>query len=421
MTSLHAAPASSTAACRETPTVPRIDYDFLQETLLQLLAIPSPVGLTDGVVRYTAARLDSIGIPYEMTRRGAIRATLRGKESRPARAVVAHLDTLGAMVRDLKPNGRLAIVPIGSWSSRFAEGSRLTIFTDRGQYRGTCLPLKTSGHAFGHEVDSQPVGWEHVEVRVDMLSPDEAALQRAGINVGDWIAFDPEVEILPSGYINSRYLDDKAAVATLLAACKAIVDAGLPLPVDAHPLFTITEEVGSGSSAALHGEIAEMLSLDIAIAAPGQNTDEHAVTICMQDMSGPFDYHLTHKLIRLAGNCGIAHRRDIFRYYRSDSAAAVEAGNDIRTALIGFGADASHAQERTHRDALLALARLTAAYMLSEPVASRDRSSMGSLEGFTEQLKPGEMSVPSTPLPQPEEFLDAEASRRPHDAFGSPE
>ena len=184
---------------------------------------------------------------------------------------------------------------------------------------------------------------------------------------------------------------------------------GQPLPVDAHPLFTITEEVGSGSSAALHGDIAEMVSLDIAIAAPGQNTDEHAVTICLQDMSGPFDYHLTHKLIGLARQYGIDHRRDVFKFYRSDSAAAVEAGNDIRTALIGFGADASHAHERTHQESLMALARLSAAYMLSDPVARRDRKSMGSLEGFTEQMRPEEMQVPITPLPDPEAFLAPES------------
>lgn len=388
------------------PLPVRIDYAFLEETLLQLLAIPSPVGLTDGVVRYVACRLESIGIPYEITRRGAIRATLPGRESRPARAVVAHLDTLGGMVRQIKSNGRLAIVPIGHWSARFAGGARLTVFTDKGHLRGTCLPLKTSGHAFGDEIDTQPSSWEHVEVRVDIPSESADDLTRAGVNVGDWIAFDPQVEILPNGYINSRYLDDKAAVAALLAACKAIVDAGLVPAVDVHPLFTITEEVGSGSSAALHGDIAEMVSLDIAIAAPDQNTHEHAATICLQDMSGPFDYHLTHKLIGLAQAHDIAHRRDVFRYYRSDSAAAVEAGNDIRTALIGFGADASHAQERTHRDSLEALANLTAVYMLSEPVARRDHKSMGSLDGFTKQLTPEEMSVPVSPLPLPQQFLD---------------
>ena len=391
------------------PALPVIDAGFLEETLLQLMAIPSPVGLTDGVVRYTAGRLDAIGIPYEITRRGAIRATLRGRESRPARAIVAHLDTLGAMVREIKPNGRLGVVPIGHWSARFAEGGRLTVFTDTGQLRGTCLPLKTSGHAFGGEVDTQPSHWDQVEVRVDVRARTAGELEAAGIHVGDWIAFDPQLELMPSGYITSRYLDDKAAVAALLAACKALVDSGQPLPVDAHPLFTITEEVGSGSSAALHGDIAEMVSLDIAIAAPGQNTDEHAVTICLQDMSGPFDYHLTHKLIGLARQYGIDHRRDVFKFYRSDSAAAVEAGNDIRTALIGFGADASHAHERTHQESLMALARLSAAYMLSDPVARRDRKSMGSLEGFTEQMRPEEMQVPITPLPDPEAFLAPES------------
>lgn len=402
-----------------TPAIlPGIDYDYLEETLLQLLAIPSPVGLTDAAVRYTAHRFAALGIPYELTRRGAIRATLRGRESKPARAVVAHLDTLGAMVRELKSNGKLAIAPIGHWSARFAEGSRLTIFTDDGHLRGTCLPLKTSGHAFGGEVDTQPVGWEHVEVRVDAPASTRADLEAAGINVGDWIAFDPQPEIQPNGYINSLYLDDKAAVAALLTACKAVRDHGLPLPVDVHPLLTITEEVGSGSSAALHGDIAEMVSLDISIAAPGQNTSEHSATICMQDMSGPFDYHLSHKLISLAKEHGIVHRRDVFKYYRSDSAAAVEAGNDIRTALIGFGADASHGRERTHRDALEALTRLVLAYMMSEPVAARDCTTLGSLEGFTEQLRPEDMVLPSSPLPEPGEFLSLEGdeeSQRGHD------
>lgn len=389
--------------------LPPIDYPYLEETMLQLLAIPSPVGLTDAVVRYAAGKFEALGIPYEITRRGAIRATLRGRESQPARAVVAHLDTLGAMVRGLKSNGRLAIVPIGHWSARFAEGARLTIFTDTGQVRGTCLPLKTSGHAFGGEIDTQPIGWEFVEVRVDLPVDDRAGLEAAGLNVGDWIAFDPQPEIQADGYINARYLDDKAAVAALLTACKAVRDHKLVLPVDVHPLLTITEEIGSGASAALHGEIAEMVSLDISIAAPGQNTSEHATTICMQDMSGPFDYHLTHKLIALAAENDIAHRRDVFLYYRSDSAAAVEAGNDIRTALIGFGADASHAQERTHRDALEALTRLVVAYMTSDPVARRDCRSMGSLDGFTEQLCPSDMVLPSSPLPAPDSFLDAVA------------
>ena len=395
-------------SCDDTTTpLPALDLAYLEETLLQLLAIPSPVGLTDAIVRYVAARLDALGIPYEITRRGAIRATLKGRERRPARAIVAHLDTLGAMVRELQDNGRVGVVPIGTWSSRFAEGGRLTLFTDSQQIRGTCLPLMTSGHAFGDAINSQPNSWDHVEVRLDLPVNNKQELQEAGVSVGDWIAFDPQPEVQPGGYINARYLDDKASVAVLLTACKALVEHGVDLPVDVHPLFTITEEVGSGASAALHGDIAEMVSLDIAIAAPGQATDERSVTICLQDLSGPFDYHLSHKLIGLARRHGIAHRRDVFKFYRSDSAAAVEAGNDIRTALIGFGADASHAQERTHIDSLRALGHLSMAYLMSEPVARRDRQSMGSIEGFTEQLKPEEMQVNTTALPDPPDFLDA--------------
>jgi len=394
-------------------TAPSVDYDYLEETLLQLLAIPSPVGLTDAVVRFAASRFEDLGIPYEVTRRGAIRATLPGKASQPARAVVAHLDTLGAIVLGLKDNGRLAIAPIGHWSARFAEGARVNVYTDRGLLRGTCLPLKSSGHAFGEAVDAQAVGWDQVELRVDVPASSRADLEAAGLNVGDWIAFDPQTEILPNGYINSRYLDDKAAVAALLAACKAVRDHRLVLPVEVHPLLTITEEVGSGASAALHGEIAEMVSLDISIVAPGQNSHEHMATICVQDMAGPFDYHLTHKLFELAREQGIPHRRDVFRFYRSDSAAAVEAGNDLRAALIGFGCDSSHGYERTHRDALKALSQLVVAYMMSEPVARRDRKSMGSLEGFTEQLRPQDMVAPSTTLPTPEEFLDPDGHGEP--------
>jgi hypothetical protein len=193
--------------------LPPLDLAYLDETLLQLLAIPSPVGLTDAIVRYVASRLDALGIPYEITRRGAIRATLRGRERRPARAIVAHLDTLGAMVRELQDNGRVGVVPIGSWSSRFAEGGRLTLFTDGQQIRGTCLPLKTSGHAFGDAINTQPNSWDHVEVRLDLPVNNRQELEGAGVSVGDWIAFDPQPELQPGGYINARYLDDKAAEA----------------------------------------------------------------------------------------------------------------------------------------------------------------------------------------------------------------
>ena len=232
---------------------PKIDTQYLIYILQKLLAIPSPTGYTDQIVHTVSNELKQLGIPFELTRRGAIRATMDGEVRTPDRAIVAHLDTLGAMVKWLKSNGRLAIVPIGTWSSRFAEGCRITLFTDTGMHRGTILPLKASGHTYGEEIDTQPVTWENLEVRLDEAVSDnkefiqplskEHDLQRLGINIGDFIAIDPSTEIHPNGFINSRHLDDKAGVATILAAAKSIQDTNATLPVDCHLLFTISAEV----------------------------------------------------------------------------------------------------------------------------------------------------------------------------------
>ncbi|EIC22992.1 osmoprotectant NAGGN system M42 family peptidase [Thiorhodovibrio frisius] len=359
-----------------------IDLEYLQDILFKLLFTPSPAGYTDRVVHLVCEELERLGVPFELTRRGAIRATLKGEMERPNKAVVAHIDTLGAMVKALKPNGRLELVAVGHWNSRFAEGARCTLFTDIGQHRGTILPLKASGHTFGPEIDNQPGGWQNVEFRIDERVSTLADLLQLGVHVGDFVAIDTQPEITATGFINSRHLDDKAGAAVLLAAVKAVVEQDARLPVNCHPLFTISEEVGSGASAALHKDVAEMLTIDNGTTAPGQNSSEFGVTICMADMGGPFDYHLTHRIIQICQEFYIPHQRDIFRYYRSDSAAALEAGNDVRTALVTFGIDASHGYERIHQDALESLAELVAIYMQSPPLYARDRYEMGPRAGF---------------------------------------
>ena len=382
-----------------------IDIDYLTATLMELLAIPSPVGLTDEIVHYVGAKLSDLSIPFELTRRGAIRATLQGGMRNPSRAVSAHLDTLGAVVKALKDNGRLALLPIGTWSSRFAEGARVTLFTDSGSYRGTIMPLLASGHAFNEGVDQQPVSWQHVELRVDEFCNNRSELEQLGINVGDYIAIDSQPERLENGFIASRHLDDKAGVAALLAALKALLESDVLLPIDFHPLFTITEEVGSGASAILHADISEMVGIDIAIPAPGQNSRERGVTIGMQDSSGPYDYHLTRKLIKLCQEHEIEHQRDVFPFYHSDSASALQAGHDIRTALIGFGADSSHGYERTHLNALQSVAELVTLYAQSKPVIARDNRELGPLEGFPHQIDPQDMHSPDPKMPDPTDFL----------------
>ncbi|MCP1608197.1 hydrolase, peptidase M42 family [Pseudomonas citronellolis] len=368
--------------------LPQPDLNYLQRVLLEMLAIPSPTGFTDTIVRYVAERLEEIGIPFEMTRRGTIRATLAGRRNSPDRAVSAHLDTIGAIVREIKPNGRLALAPVGCWSSRFAEGSRVTVFCDNGVLRGSVLPLMASGHAFNTAVDSLPISWDHVELRLDAYTVSPADSAALGVSIGDFVAFDPLPEFTDSGHISARHLDDKAGVAALLAALKAIVESGQELPIDCHPLFTITEEIGSGAAGALPWDVSEFVGIDIAPVAEGQNSSEHAVSVALQDSGGPYDYHLSRHLLRLAERHEVAVRRDLFRYYHSDAQSAIEAGHDIRTALLAFGCDATHGYERTHIDSLANLARLLCAYLLSPPVFDSDAEPKeGAIERFSKQLE----------------------------------
>ncbi len=397
-----------------------IDTEYLRETLLTLLSIPSPSGYTDQVVHWVGKELMRLGIRFELTRRGAIRAALSGAQRAPARAIVSHLDTLGAMVKNLKDNGRLEIVPIGYWSSRFAEGGRVTVFTDKmGARRGTVLPLKASGHTFNDEIDTQPVSWDNVEVRTDDFCASAGELAENGFNIGDYIAFDPSPEIC-NGFINSRHLDNKAGVASVLAACKAIVESDAHIPVDCHVLFTISEEVGIGASAILHGDVAEMVAVDNATPAPGQNSRERGVTISMRDESGPFDYHLTHKLLDLCEQFDIPHQRDLFKYYRCDAASALEAGNDMRVGLVAFGADASHGYERTHFAALTSLAELLTVYVQSEPTFQRDRSTLGPLSGFPHQRTEVELDTRTQPVQRAQKRSLDERISSPPPAPGAP-
>ena len=397
-----------------TNRIPEPDLNYLQRVLLETLAIPSPTGFTDTIVRYVAERLKELDIPFELTRRGTIRATLKGRLDSPDRAIAAHLDTIGASVREVHDTGRLGLSPVGCWSSRFAEGSRVSVFTDEGVIRGSVLPLLASGHAFNTEVDAMPISWDHVELRLDARTNSRDETLALGVNVGDFVAFDPMPEFTDSGYISARHLDDKAGVAALLTALKAVVESGQELPIDCHPLFTITEETGSGAAGALPWDVSEFVGIDIAPAAKGQASSEHAVTVAMQDSGGPYDYHLTRHLLKLANAHDIQVRRDLFRYYHSDAQSAIAAGHDIRTALLAFGCDATHGYERTHIDSLVALSRLISAYLLSPPVFPSDaHGCKDSLESFSHQLEHDTQMENDTRVPPVDAILDrAPADRK---------
>lgn len=370
-----------------TPKLLPIDMPYVQDVLVRLLRTPSPSGRTEDVMHLVGAELEALGLAFYLTRRGVIVAGVHGEQESPDRAVVVHADTIGCLVKRVKPNGRLQIVPVGTFSSRFAEGARVHILTDDPDrvYTGTVLPLLASGHTYGDAVDVQQVAWEQVEVRIDEFTDSAEETEALGIRVGDFVALDALPEITASGFVKSRHLDDKAGIAAALGAFKAILDADLELPVSAHLLVTIAEEVGLGASHGLHADVAELVAIDNAVVAPGQASRETGVSIAMQDSSGPMDYHLTRKLLRLADDLGIPAQRDVYNYYRSDSAAALESGAETRAALIGFGVDASHGHERTHLDAIRCTAELVAAYLQTPLTFAWDATPRGPLEEYPSQ------------------------------------
>lgn len=340
-----------------------IDQTYLLEKLLALVSTPSPVGMTGRAVALVDTWLRDLGFAPQYTRRGVLFVDVG--QGAPRRALAAHLDTLGAMVNELKPNGRLALRNTGTWAARFAEGARVTIFCDGDRtHRGTILPLKASGHRFNTEVDTQPADWDNLEIRVDAPVHDRATLEAAGFNVGDMVAVDAQPEVV-DGYIVSRHLDDKAGCATVLALLKAVAEGAVTPAEPFRVMFTIAEEIGIGGTHGFNPEIEELLAVDNAVTAPNQASRDDAVTIAIRDRQGPFDANMTRQMLTVCQQNRIPHVRDTFRHYRSDSAAAVEAGWDIRVGLVCFSLDSSHGWERTHMASLDALGRLLAGYVAS--------------------------------------------------------
>jgi peptidase M42 family hydrolase len=382
-----------------TAAMAEADRAWMIDTLLALLQTPSPSGRTDAVMQLIGDILDGLGVPFSLTRRGALTAELPGESTTTERALVVHADTIGCMVRSLKDNGRLELIPVGTFSARFATGARVRIFSDDPDdfITGTVMPLKASGHRFGDEIDTQPTDWEHVEVRIDRKVSTRDDLVRLGLNIGDFVALITSPELTADGFVVSRHLDGKAGVAIALALAKDVSENKVVLPHRTMIMVTITEEVGHGASHGLPADVAELISVDNAVCAPGQHSIEDGVTIPMADVHGPFDYHLTRKLCRLAEERGIRFARDVFRYYRSDAAAAIEAGAGTRAALVGFGLDGSHGWERTHMESLEAVYGLLHAWLRTPLTFEKwDAKPSGQLRDFpsSEQPAPTEQWVP---------------------------
>jgi putative aminopeptidase FrvX len=304
-------------------------------------------------------------LSISQNRKGALVATWDGSENDSPRGLTAHADTLGAMVKEIKSNGRLKMTRIGGFAWNTVEGEGCTVFTSQGEsFRGSILLTKASGHVHGSQVNDLKRDDTNIEVRLDARTADADQTRDLGIQVGDFVAFDPRVEVV-NGFIRSRHLDDKACVACICAAIKSIHEAGL------QPAQTTTfhisnyEEVGHGAASGFPANLAELVAIDMAAVGEGQTSDEFHATLCVKDSGGPYHHGLNQKMRQLAEKFQIPHKVDIYPYYGSDGEAYWRAGGDVAVALIGPGVDASHNYERTHTEALIATTQWLIAYLLS--------------------------------------------------------
>ncbi len=347
-------------------TLPLLDSDHLLDFLRGLLQTPSPTGFAEPGIAYSAKAFSTIpNLTASRTRKGALLITWKGRYSDAPRALTAHVDTLGAVVKEIKPNGRLRLSQIGGFAWNTVEGEGCTVFTaDGGQVRGTILLEAASAHVHSRKVNETRREDANMEVRLDerVASADET--RRLGIEVGDFVVFDPRVEMV-NGFVRSRHLDDKACVACILAALKSLNDGGLIPLQTTHILISNYEEAGHGASAGIPPEVTELLAVDMAAVGEGQNSTEFHASICVKDSGGPYHHGMTQRLRHLAQTYGIPYKVDVYPYYASDGEAYWRAGGDVAVALIGPGVDASHSYERTHLDALEATARWIAAYLLN--------------------------------------------------------
>lgn len=341
----------------------------VQETMQlikELVSIPSPTGNTYQIIEHIHQLLQEQGVETRLNRKGGLIATIPGRDESKHRMLTAHVDTLGAMVKEIKPDGRLKIDLIGGFRYNSIEGEYCRIETSSGKiYTGTILMHQTSVHVY-KDAGKAERSQKNMEVRIDEPVHHAEDTKALGINVGDFISFDPRVEITPSGFIKSRHLDDKASVALLLQLIKQIKREKISLPHTTHFLISNNEEIGYGGNSNIPPETVEYLAVDMGAIGDGQSSDEYTVSICVKDSSGPYHYGLRKRLVELCEKHSIRYKLDIYPYYGSDASAAIKAGHDIVHGLIGPGIDASHAFERTHQTSLEHTAELLYLYVQSD-------------------------------------------------------
>ncbi|MGN0313235.1 MAG: M42 family metallopeptidase [Fusicatenibacter sp.] len=323
---------------------------YILEQLKTIMAIDSPTGYTKNMTDYLVMEYRRLGYDPTLTVKGGVLVKIGGKEESDAVLLEAHGDTLGAMVSQIKSDGRLKMTPLGGMNPCNAETENCRLVTREGKiYEGTFQLINPSIHV-NREFSETKRSYDTMELVLDEKVSSREDVKKLGIQNGDVVCFDPRTTITKSGYIKSRFLDDKLSVAILLGYAKYLKEEQIQPERCLYQHITVYEEVGHGASATVPSGVTEILSVDMGCVGDGLECDEHQVSICAKDSGGPYNYEVVSALIAAAKKAQADYAVDVYPYYGSDAEAALQGGHDVRHGLIGAGVYASHGYERSHVD-----------------------------------------------------------------------
>lgn len=339
------------------------EMDYMLEETKKILAIDSPSGYTKEVAEYVIGEYKKLGYEPVLTTKGGVLVCLGGKKKEDAVLLEAHIDTLGAMVCEIKSNGRLKITPIGGMNANNAEAENCRIVTKfDGIYEGTCQLTDASVHVNG-EYNKTERSFKNMEILIDEVVSSKEDVNKLGIMIGDFVCFDPRTTITKSGYIKSRFLDDKLSVGILLGYARYLKEENVTPERMIYQHITVYEEVGHGGAASIPEGVTEVISVDMGCVGEGLDCDERKVSICAKDSRGPYNYDVVSGLLKAAKEKNLDYAVDVYPYYGSDADVALIAGHDVKHGLIGAGVYASHGYERSHVDGVKNTLELLKAYL----------------------------------------------------------
>ena len=334
---------------------------FLEDTLKKLLGQDSPTGFTEKVVTVAEDIAREQGFATRRTNKGNLVITVPGRENGRKVGLCAHVDTLGLMVRSITDDGMLMTTKVGGPILPTLDGEYCKIYTREGKvYTGTILSLSPAAHVFD-DAATRPRDEKNLAVRIDEKVKSKADVEKLGICPGDYVCIDPKTTVTESGFLKSRFIDDKGSAACLLVLLRLMHFAKVRPRYDTEVVFTVHEEVGHGG--ATLPQVDELLAVDMGCVGDDLNCTEYQVSICAKDNNGPYDYEMVSRLVELAKANGVDYAVDIYPHYGSDVAVAWHTGMDAKGALIGPGVHASHGMERTHFDGMKATIDLVSLYL----------------------------------------------------------